>query len=218
MPDCINFCIPTNDKRKHEQRLKGCFNLKKFSALILFVCAIVGLAGCQNNQNNNDGTNITDISYKNEKTKTPNEIARHLVDVANSVPDVNDATALVIGQYAIVGIDVNKDLDRSRVGTIKYTVSEALKNDPYSVNAIVTADTDITERIRKVQQHMQNGRPVEGILEELSEIVNRLMPEAPGALTDDDVQTPENTNDRQLNKREERDLKKQQNRQNLDNK
>lgn len=192
--------------------------MKKFSALILFVCAIIGIAGCQNNQNNNDGTNITDISYKNEKTKTPNEIARHLVDVANSVPDVNDATALVIGQYAIVGIDVNKDLDRSRVGTIKYTVSEALKNDPYSVNAIVTADTDITERIRKVQQHMQNGRPVEGILEELSEIVNRLMPEAPGALTDDDVQTPENTNDRQLNKREERDLKKQQNRQNLDNK
>lgn len=177
---------------------------------------MIGLFGCQDNQENNDENNIVDINYTNEKT--PDDIAQHLVNVANSVPDVNDATAIVIGQYAIVGIDVNKDLDRSRVGTIKYTVSEALKNDPYNINAIVTADADITERIRKVQQHMQNGRPVEGVLEELGEIVNRLMPEAPGTPTDDDVKNPEKTNDQQLNKREERDLKKEQNRQNLDNK
>lgn len=177
---------------------------------------MIGLFGCQDNQQNNDGNDIMDINYTNDKN--PDDIAQHLVNVANSVPDVNDATALVIGQYAIVGIDVNKDLDRSRVGTIKYTVSEALKNDPYQINAIVTADTDVTERIKKVQRHMQNGRPVEGILEELGEIVNRLMPETPGTLTDDNVKNPENTNDQQLNKREERELQKQQNKENLDHK
>lgn len=173
-----------------------------------------GLYGCQNSQNNDN--NLAEMNYTNEAN--PDNVAQHLVNVANSVPDVNDATALVIGQYAIVGIDVNKDLDRSRVGTIKYTVSEALKNEPHSINAIVTADADITERIKKVQQNMQNGRPIEGILEELGEIVNRLMPEAPGTLFEENIQNPENTNNQQLNQPEKRELNKQQNKQNLDNK
>lgn len=191
--------------------------MKKLFVFIVFVCALIGLFGCQDNRNNHNGdSSIVDIDYANEQS--PDDIAQHLVNVANSVPDVNDATALVIGQYAIVGIDVDKDLDRSRVGTIKYTVSEALKHEPYSINAIVTADTDITERIRKVQQHMENGHPIEGVLEELGEIVNRLMPEIPGTLTDDDIRNPEHSNDQQLNQREERELQKQQNKQNLDNK
>src|SRR5699024_11699221 len=57
--------------------------------------------------------------------------ADHLANVAGDVPNVKDATAVVAGPYAVVGIDVDKDLDRSRVGTIKYSVTEALQHDPY---------------------------------------------------------------------------------------
>ena len=57
----------------------------------------------QNAQENN----VVDIHYTNDKH--PDDIAEHLVNIASSVPDVNDATALVFGRYAIVGIDVNKD-------------------------------------------------------------------------------------------------------------
>ena len=44
-----------------------------------------------------------------------------------SVPGVNDATAVVVGKYAIVGIDVKAKLDRTRVESIKYSVAESLK-------------------------------------------------------------------------------------------
>lgn len=181
----------------------------------MFTIVAFSLAGCQSNagQQTQDN-NIVDIHYTDKKK--PNDIAEHLVNIASSVPDVNDATALVIGQYAIVGIDVNKDLDRSRVGTVKYTVGEALKDDPYGANAIITADTDITERMKNMQENMQAGRPVAGVMEELAEIVNRIMPETPGQLFEEKQVHPERKNDQQLNKNEEQQLRKEQEKQDLD--
>lgn len=182
--------------------------------IIMFTIAAIGLFGCQNNNEQNaQHNNVVDIHYK---TQQPDDIAEHLVNIASSVPDVNDATALVIGRYAIVGIDVNKDLDRSRVGTVKYTVGEALKDDPHGANAIITADADITERLKRMQEDMQNGRPVAGVMNELAEIVNRLMPETPGTLFENDGRHPEKSNDQQLNENEEKQLRKEQEKQDLD--
>lgn len=107
------------------------------------------------------------------------EIADHLAEVAGSVPNVNDAAAIVAGPYAVVGINVDKDLDRSRVGTIKYSVSEAMYHDPYGKTAVVVADGDITERIRQMGNKIQEGHPVQGVVDELSAIVGRYMPEFP---------------------------------------
>ena len=79
---------------------------------------------------------------ENVDRKTGQEISKRLVELATSIPNVNDATAVVIGRYAIVGIDVNSKLERSQVGSIKYSVAESLKKDPYGANAIVVADAD----------------------------------------------------------------------------
>src|SRR5699024_5577928 len=81
--------------------------------------------------------------------------------------------------YAVVGIDIDQDLDRQRVGTTKYSVTEALRNDPYGKTALVVADADMMERIRNMGEEIQQGRPIRGVLEELAEIVNRYMPDMP---------------------------------------
>ncbi|MCA0174457.1 YhcN/YlaJ family sporulation lipoprotein [Bacillus sp. RAR_GA_16] len=58
------------------------------------------------------------VQYVKQSVRTPKnedlsatEIAEHLVTVAKKVPDVNDATAVVTGKYAVVGIDVNQKLE-----------------------------------------------------------------------------------------------------------
>lgn len=188
------------------------FYVKRFFAL--FTLCFIGLYGCQNDgqNNNNQGNNVVEMKQTNEMSS--DDIAKHLVDLATSIPDVEDATAIVAGDYAVVGIDVNKNIDRSRVGTIKYTVGEALKDDPYGANALITADTDITERLRKMRESMDEGRPVAGIMEELAEIVNRIMPETPGVLFENDNENaPTRNNDQQLNPKEEQKLKKEQEKQ-----
>jgi len=99
--------------------------------------------------------------------------------LAESIRDVRDATCVVIGDMAVVGIDVEGELDRSRVGTIKYAVAEALKSDPAGVNAVVTADIDLYHRLQEIRRDIAAGRAAEGFAEELADIVGRIMPQFP---------------------------------------
>ncbi|GAA0350630.1 YhcN/YlaJ family sporulation lipoprotein [Bacillus horti] len=115
------------------------------------------------------------------------EVADRLVELATRIDHVNDATAVVLGRYAVVGIDIDAKLDRSKAGTVKYSVAEALKADPRGAYAIVTADPDTNFRLREMGKEVREGHPVAGIMEELAEIVGRLMPQVPRS-----VQQPEN--------------------------
>ncbi|QDP42140.1 YhcN/YlaJ family sporulation lipoprotein [Radiobacillus deserti] len=155
--------------------------------------AIVGclvsmsLVGCQQQneeslpqeENKNPTIQVKDSDPQQREDLTNSEVANHLANVASEVPNVYHATAVVAGPYAVVGIDVDKDLDRSRVGTIKYSVTEALQHDPYGKNAVVIADADGTERLKDLARKVQEGHPFQGIVDELSAVVGRYMPEFP---------------------------------------
>ena len=114
-----------------------------------------------------------------ERDQTPDAISRRLENIASRVPQVNDATAIVFGRYAVVGIDVNAALDRSKVGTIKYSVAEALKDDPMGANTLVTSDPDIVQRIREMNEDIKQGHTIRGFVEELADIVGRIIPQSP---------------------------------------
>ncbi|WP_309123425.1 YhcN/YlaJ family sporulation lipoprotein [Paenibacillus sp.] len=102
-----------------------------------------------------------------------------LEQLAESIQEVKHANCVIVGDTAIVGIDVGGDVERTRVGTIKYAVAEALRKDPVGINAIVTADMDLNHRLQEIRQDMQNGRPMQGIAEELADIVGRIVPQLP---------------------------------------
>ncbi|TPG69124.1 YhcN/YlaJ family sporulation lipoprotein [Brevibacillus laterosporus] len=124
--------------------------------------------------------------------QSPQATADRLVKLANRVKNVKKATAVVMGKYAIVAIDVGEKLDRPEVGVIKYSVAEALKEDPQGATALVTADADLRQRLVEVQADMKIGRPIAGIMHELADITGRIIPQFPS-----DVRTkkqpPQNT-------------------------
>jgi YhcN/YlaJ family sporulation lipoprotein len=175
------------------------------------------LTGCNTNKNNEaaDQANQSLVKVKNSyidnvDRKSGQQISKHLVELATSVPNVNDATAVVLGKYAIVGIDVNSKIDRSQVGTIKYTVAESLKNDPYGANAVVVADVDTTQRLKEMNKDIKNGRPLSGIMEELAEISGRVMPQIPGDLITPSPKNATEKPDKKLPADEEKKLEKEQ--------
>ncbi|MFD1360210.1 YhcN/YlaJ family sporulation lipoprotein [Lentibacillus salinarum] len=147
------------------------------------------LIGCQQNEEEQslpqetDGDDrfiqVEDSNPVEQEDLSNKEIATHLSNVASDVPDVQNATSVVAGPYAVVGIDVDKDLDRSRVGSIKYSALEALQKDPYGKTAVVVADGDVVERIRSMSDKVAQGYPVQGFIDELSAIVGRYMPDFP---------------------------------------
>lgn len=187
----------------------------------LFIAILFLLAGCNNNnvensqqsENRDDTPHVTNVknsTIEEVDRKTGQDIAKRLVSLATSIENVNDATAVVIGKYALVGVDINADLDRSEVGSIKYSVAESLKNDPDGANAVIIADPDMNARLKEIGEDIQNGKPIQGIFNELADISGRLIPEVPADMIknepDGDMKKP----NEKLNEEEEKELKNDQ--------
>jgi YhcN/YlaJ family sporulation lipoprotein len=165
----------------------------------------------ENNAQNNI-TKVNNTTIKETDRNTGQQTAERLTGLAKSIPEVNDATAVVLGKYALVGIDIDQDIERSQVGTIKYSVGETLKHDPDGANAIIVADPDLNERIREVARDIKDGKPVTGILNELADITSRVIPEVPGDIL---TPTPSKNIEKEKNKldddTERKELDKEQN-------
>ncbi|MDE1382331.1 YhcN/YlaJ family sporulation lipoprotein [Bacillus paralicheniformis] len=194
--------------------------MRIFFLILIQTVMLLSACGIQNNARNeaNELPGNRPIQVKNSSQEPVNRedgqaISRRLVKITESVPGVNDATAVVLGRLAVVGIDVKDNLERSKVESIKYSVAEALQNDPYGANAAVVADPDTVNRLRAMGREIQAGRPVKGILDELAAIVGRVLPEVPNDATDNQQTNPTKSNNDQLNDRNQKQLEKEQNKQ-----
>ncbi|MBE3553595.1 MAG: YhcN/YlaJ family sporulation lipoprotein [Thermicanus sp.] len=141
---------------------------------------------------------VDQISYPNQTAERPEnqnaqKVANRLVQLALQDPNVQDATAVVVGRLAVVGIDVADNLEAARVSTIKYSVAQSLKEDPLGANALVTSDPDLMERLREMARRIREGHPIAGVADELADIVARIMPQFPRQVEQrEEPQTPEN--------------------------
>lgn len=153
--------------------------------LLVFIMLIL-LVSCSQKEQTNDTSKkeaqpneIEKTSNKNDMMETNKDIAEHLATIASDVPNVHDAAAIVAGSYTVVAIDIDDMTKRERVGTVKYSVTEALQHDPYGRTAVVIADADMMTRIREMGTAIRNGEPVKGITDELANIVSRYVPTMP---------------------------------------
>ncbi|MFS0778784.1 YhcN/YlaJ family sporulation lipoprotein [Neobacillus sp. 3P2-tot-E-2] len=184
--------------------------------LLMFTCLLLILAACNNNTNNaqnNEKQSLVNVKNSNIEEvdrQTGQEISKRLVELATSIPNVHDATAVVIGRYAIVGIDVNSKIERSQVGTIKYSVAESLKEDPHGARAIVVADADTNQRLKEISADIKKGRPIQGIMEELADVAGRLMPEIPGDMIDPNPKNAPEEPKKKLQENEKKSLEDKQ--------
>lgn len=154
-----------------------------FRLIFITIITIVFITACtQEKQSNSneiadyDGIRVEQTENNNGTNLDNNELADHLANIAADVPNVNDAVAIVVGPYTVVGIDIQEDTERQKVGTIKYSVSESLANDAYGRDAVVIADADVMQRLRNMKDKVNNGESIEGILEELASIISRYIP------------------------------------------
>ncbi|MBO7743858.1 YhcN/YlaJ family sporulation lipoprotein [Paenibacillus sp. MWE-103] len=159
--------------------------MRKWLVPAMLLCLLA--AGCNTVARNetspspqNDNRVRAQQSSPQKKTiGNPKQVAAHLESLARKVPGVKGAHCVVFQNTAVVGIDVAGNVDRSRVGTIKYAVAEALRKDPYGINAAVTADIDLSHRLNELGADIRRGRPIAGFAEEMADIVGRIVPQMP---------------------------------------
>ncbi|MBS4217887.1 YhcN/YlaJ family sporulation lipoprotein [Bacillus sp. FJAT-49711] len=197
---------------------------------IFIVFLMLLISACSNNNgksnyNNNSDVMPQGVSVKNSHIDinknnnfTDEERANYLANLAAGIPNVHGATAVVLGNIAVVGIDVDANVDRAKVGTIKYSVAESLKHDPHGAGAVVVADPDLNARLKEIRSDMRAGKPVQGIMNELSDIVGRIVPDAPtpemGKNPEKAVKKPKNQMNNQNDRELENEQKKQSNEKN----
>jgi YhcN/YlaJ family sporulation lipoprotein len=186
--------------------------LIKFFLLVLIAITITACKDNDEAGNNNDTNNFLQVKNseieEEEKDMSNTEMAEHLAHIASNIPGVNHATAVVLGPYSVVGIDVDKELDRTRVGTIKYSVAEALKQDTHGNNTMVVADGDVMERIRRLSEKVRQGHPEDAIVDELAALIGRYMPEVPQK--ENQPEEPD-TNQKMLDEQKEQQLQNTKN-------
>ncbi|WP_225221143.1 YhcN/YlaJ family sporulation lipoprotein [Bacillus norwichensis] len=185
-----------------------------------FIFIILTLSACgQTNEAQRDNGNPSlqntrsDLNQQDQTRNSEEERANYLAALASDIPNVKDATAVVAGDYAVIGIDVDKDLDRSKVGSIKYSVAESIKHDPLGAGAVVVADPDINARLKEIKDDMSKGRPLQGIINELADITGRLMPELPPQEDDKNPQEAPQKQDDEMDNHDKRQIEKEQKKQ-----
>lgn len=167
---------------------------------ICIMLTVILLAGCTpahndaspSPRNQQDGARVQNVNNNRnpnsnhaapEQGQVNQTTADHLKAIAEKVPGVNSANCVVMGNTAVVGVNVDGSLERAEVGSIKYTVAEALRNDPAGANALVTADLDLNNRIADLNRHIQEGHPFSGLAAELADIIGRIVPQLPKDVT-----------------------------------
>ncbi|ALS27332.1 YhcN/YlaJ family sporulation lipoprotein [Paenibacillus cisolokensis] len=166
---------------------------KWLAAALLLCVAATGCGTVARNETSpspqsHAGVRTQQVAPREAEVITPGQLTAHLERLAQGVRGVKGAHCVVLGNTAVVGIDVDSKVDRSHVGTIKYSVAEAFRKDPYGINAIVTADMDLNERLRELSEDIRAGRPIAGFAEELADIVGRIVPQIPRHITPSDTE------------------------------
>lgn len=174
---------------------------------------LISACNAQDNANQDEKdqkVKVQNSAFREVDRQSGQQISEHLVNLTTRIQNVDDATAVVIGRYAIVGIDVNENMERSEVDTVKYTVAETLKKDPHGARAAVIADPDITARLREISKDIQNGKPIQGIMNELSDITGRIIPEIPADMIEPQPKSSTEKPKQKLDEQEKEKLEKNQ--------
>ncbi|OXM15642.1 YhcN/YlaJ family sporulation lipoprotein [Paenibacillus herberti] len=160
--------------------------MKKWLLAAVVLCVMTAGCGTIANRENspspaeNQRLRANQTNNGAEKKLDSAQSAKRLEDLASRVEGVKSAHCVVAGNKAVVGINVGESVDRSRVGTIKYEVAQALRKDPLGVNAVVTADMDINRRLTELGENIRAGKPIQGFVEEMADLTGRIMPQLPG--------------------------------------
>lgn len=123
----------------------------------------------------------------NVQPKTPEQTRDTVTDLESrieAVQGINDAYVVVLGNVAIVGLDIKNAKQELGTNQSKAEATRIAEADSRIIKAYVTADPDIIPRIREISQGIRDGRPVTEFLDEISEIMNRLAPSGDRAPTE----------------------------------
>jgi len=128
----------------------------------------------EQNKNNRNNSMTTDDEMD---ARESSRIADQLADEATKVKGVKSASVVFTNKTAIVGLNLEANIEGDQTEDIKQEVTNRLKRANKKVETVsISTDADTVTRIRKIAKGIAEGRPVSEFAKELSEITRRITP------------------------------------------
>ncbi len=122
-------------------------------------------------------TNRYTDEYKQNLGTTLANRTQKIYNKVTALSGINDSTVVITGNTALVGVDIGKNTQGNITDELKRKVESTVRNTDKNINnVVVTADTDLYQRIRKVGNDINNGKPLSGFGNEIQEIIRRITP------------------------------------------
>lgn len=113
-------------------------------------------------------------------------VADRLARICEGVPGVDNATCVVVGDTAYVGVDTDGDLTGRNIAygtasdltSVKSQCAQKIRAaNPQIKTVYVSTDANFFERLRRVRDGVRNGNPIDSFRNELNDLIRGLTPE-----------------------------------------
>ncbi|SDO77640.1 sporulation lipoprotein, YhcN/YlaJ family [Paenibacillus sp. yr247] len=153
--------------------------------LLVGSCLLLPVTACSSPRNKNlQQQSITNQPLStispNVTTKNANQkfvVAEQSASQLTKVPGVRQANVLVTDRTAYVAVVLDKNL--SLTADLENQISTQVKSvDPAIDKVYVSVNPDFVGRVNTYVSEVRSGRPISGLVNELSDVVYRLFPKA----------------------------------------
>jgi YhcN/YlaJ family sporulation lipoprotein len=134
----------------------------------------------QANRNNGNDMQARNVNYNNKNNnQTRMEVADEAADRVNELKEVNQANVIVTNRNAYVAVVLDEQPKGEIRKEVENKISDKVKStDPDIENVFVSANPDFVDRMTDYGDKIQEGRPVQGLFEEFTEMTQRIFPNA----------------------------------------
>jgi len=139
--------------------------------------------GFRNNRNAYPDDGVQGITNANpnlnigRNQNTPDNVfldADRMAEAAAAVDGVENATAVIVGATAYVGLDLDPSVDRRRADAVENEVARRVNRVVPRYHVVVTSDADLLGQLTEIDRGLRDGRPVEQFRRQLDVIDQRI--------------------------------------------
>ncbi|WP_421383668.1 YhcN/YlaJ family sporulation lipoprotein [Bacillus salacetis] len=133
------------------------------------------------NNNGNNGNNADNGMFDGNGNNGGQrmEVADRAAKRVNDLKEVQQANVIVTENNAFVAVMLEGNEEGEVTKEIEKKVSKAVRETDQDIeNVYVSSNPDFVDRMKNYGNDLQNGKPVEGLFEEFSEMTRRVFPNA----------------------------------------
>ncbi len=164
--------------------------MKKGLFVIVILIFSLYLSGCaKNNVNdnvanrNNTNNNLTNVRNNTQKNIGNNQgkmrVADKAADKVTNLPEVDHANIIVTDNNAFVAAKLDRSSRNELTTNIENKISRTVKSvDPDIDHVYISVNPDFYDRMKNYTSYIKNGRPISGFVDEFTNTILRVFPDA----------------------------------------